>query len=60
MKADSSINTETPWSYVEQEYYLKKRPPIQKEGDQVLFDQTQMDLLQAFEEFIKDLERDDF
>jgi hypothetical protein len=33
MKADTAINTETPWSYVEQEYYLKKRPPIQKEGD---------------------------
>lgn len=60
MKADSNINMDTPWSYVEQEFFLKRKPQIMKEGDQILFDQTPSDLLIAFEEFIKDLEREDF
>ena len=60
MKADPNITMDTSWSYIDQEYYQKKKPPVQKEGDQILFDNTQMDLLQAFEEFIKDQEREDF
>jgi hypothetical protein len=32
-RADANINMETGWSYVEQEYYLKKKPNPIKEGD---------------------------
>lgn len=27
-KADPIVNMDTCWSYIEQEYYLKKKPPV--------------------------------
>jgi hypothetical protein len=46
MSADSNINQETKWSYVENEYYLKKKPTEDlNKKDNVMFDQTHMDLL---------------
>ena len=46
MSADSNINQDTKWSYVEHEYYLKKKPTEDLNNkDNVMFDQTHMDLL---------------
>ena len=46
MSADSNINQETKWSYIENEYYLKKKPTEDlNKKDNVMFDQTHMDLL---------------